>query len=127
MTLSSSDNARDGIISTALTLDGEEQFGQGNFVILFDSSALTNTLRVATYAHTRRLNIAVAIHPAQAQVVVLMNVASGSASKRRQVYILPDILDGREECQLVVHFQDWRVRDVVLEQVSLAQLDETIE
>lgn len=127
MNPSSPGAARDGIIATTLTLDGAEQLGQGKFAVLLDSSALTNSARLATFAHSQHVNIAVGIHPAQDQVVVLMNMASGSSAKRRQVYNLPKIPNRNGECQLVVNFQAWRVLDVVLEGVSLPLVDETVE
>lgn len=81
-----------GILWSEMHFDGKGD-DAGRLVLALDPKTLIKHTPAATFAHAAQVRIAVGIHPAKNEIVILL-ASNDSASQVRQVYVIPKVPDG---------------------------------
>lgn len=111
-----------GIAASELILRKDEEHGSGLFLVAVEPQVLKGEHQVATVSQGNLARIAVSLHPARGQVIVLLG-GEPSGRNVRRVYNLPVDLDGGGACEFRVRFDHWIIVEATCNNTPLEPVD----
>lgn len=117
-------NASPEIDYGEIYIPDENNLGTGKFTTVLKKGVLVQNKPIVSIMINRpAFQISVNINPQTSKIPVLLGKADGSNPKDRVIFSLPDGINKTVEHTFVAEFEDWKIRILKLNGISLERIE----